>query len=63
MNDDENAPRKATLHSVGEPLDALSVGELDARMELLKAELLRLEQAKAHREKALIAAASVFGPR
>lgn len=61
MNDDDSAPRKATLHSVGEVLDAMSVDELDARIELLKAELLRLEQAKTHRETARNAAASIFG--
>lgn len=61
MNDDENAPRKTTLHHVGEELDFLSVDELDARMELLKSEILRLERAKAHRENARQAASSVFG--
>ena len=61
MNDDESSPRKALLHQVGEALDSFSADELDARMELLRAELLRLEQAKAHREKARTAAASIFG--
>ncbi len=38
------APRPG--HSVGEPLDRLSVEELTERIELLRAEILRLEKTR-----------------
>lgn len=59
MNDDDILRARATKpapHAIGEPLDLLSVDELAARVELLKSEIVRLEQAirekKASRETA-----------
>ena len=42
---EEEAPKKKKLHEIGEDLAALSVDELGERIALLKAEILRLEEA------------------
>ncbi len=47
--DDEElfAPKKAPArHELGQPLDALSLDELGERIELLQAEIARLEAAR-----------------
>jgi uncharacterized small protein (DUF1192 family) len=49
--DDDNpflAPPRppASRHDIGQPLDSLSVGELAERIELLRAEIVRLEEAR-----------------
>ena len=45
MDDDPlAAPKKPAAHEIGEPLDAISVEELGERIELLKAEIERLEE-------------------
>ena len=54
------APKKKPVHEIGQPLDALSVHELDERIDALRAEIARLEAAKA--AKAASAAAEVVGP-
>jgi uncharacterized small protein (DUF1192 family) len=62
--DDEagsGAPRKAApAHELGQNLDALSVNELAERIELLKAEILRLEAAMKAREATRNAASAFF---
>ncbi|MBL8587388.1 MAG: DUF1192 domain-containing protein [Methylobacteriaceae bacterium] len=52
-------PRKKTTHEIGQTLDALSVDELAERIELLQAEIARLEAAKAAKQ-ASKAAADLF---
>jgi len=47
-------------HRVGEPLDSLSVQELGERIEALKAEIARLEEARAVKQQSLSAAAALF---
>ena len=47
-------------HTVGEALDALSAGELEARIVLLHGEIERLAQAKAARIATAAAAAQFF---
>jgi uncharacterized small protein (DUF1192 family) len=47
-------------HVPGEPLDALSVDELTARMELLRAEIERLEAARAKKTASRAAADAFF---
>jgi uncharacterized small protein (DUF1192 family) len=42
---DEDAPKKKPLHEIGEDLSKLSVYELSERIETLKAEIQRIEQA------------------
>ena len=43
--DDEGLPKKKTAHVLGEDLAALSLHELDERIALLRAEIVRLEAA------------------
>jgi uncharacterized small protein (DUF1192 family) len=61
--DDEvfGAPRKTPLaHEIGQPIDALSVHELEERIELLKAEIARLEIAIKSRQATKDAASAFF---
>jgi uncharacterized small protein (DUF1192 family) len=41
--DAEDLPKKTHLHVIGEPLDAISVAELQLRIDFLKAEIARIE--------------------
>lgn len=62
-DDDEFfAPKKPAPapHHLGEPLDALSVDELDERIELLRAEIARLEAARERKNASRTAADSFF---
>ena len=54
------APKKKPVHELGQPLDALSVHELDERIELLREEIGRLESAKASKSASAAAAAAFF---
>jgi uncharacterized small protein (DUF1192 family) len=58
--DDEEERRKPTTHEVGMLLDAMSIEELNHRIGLLEAEIARLRQAIAAREKTRSAAESLF---
>jgi uncharacterized small protein (DUF1192 family) len=63
--DDENpfgaAPRKlATLHEIGQNLDLLSVDELTERVDMLKLEVERLENARHAKLASRNAAAAFF---
>ena len=53
-------PRKKPGHEIGQPLDTLSVHELDERIGLLRDEIARLEAARTAKQASLAAAASVF---
>ncbi|MGP8232546.1 MAG: DUF1192 domain-containing protein [Methylovirgula sp.] len=55
-------PKKAPAHMVGQPLDDLSIEELDLRIATLKAEIARLEAAQAAKEASLAGAAAFFKP-
>lgn len=58
--DDARAAGKAAAHVLGEPLDALSVDELTARIEVLRAEIARLEAAREAKSAFRAAAAAFF---
>lgn len=53
-------PKKKLAHEVGQSLDALSVHELDERIQLLREEIARLERARAAKQASRAAADSVF---
>lgn len=50
----------AASHEIGQPLDALSVAEFDARIALLRAEIERLETARDAKAASLAAADAFF---
>ncbi len=43
--DDDEAPRRKVTHDIGQDLSLLSVGELEARIGLLRDEIARIEAA------------------
>lgn len=53
-------PKAPTGHEIGQNLDALSAIELGERIDLLKAEIARLEQAIAARDATRAAADAAF---
>jgi uncharacterized small protein (DUF1192 family) len=53
-------PKKKTVHEIGENLDTFSANELGERIELLQAEIARLENARTAKEASRAAAASFF---
>jgi uncharacterized small protein (DUF1192 family) len=64
MIDDEDLPRGTPdrakpTYQLGQPLEAFSVAELDERIEELRAEIARLEAARAAKA-ASVAAADAF---
>ena len=58
--DDEERPKKKIAHEVGEDLSRLSLDELAARVEVLKAEITRLEAAAAAKRASAEAASAFF---
>jgi uncharacterized small protein (DUF1192 family) len=60
MADDDGAPRRKTVHIIGQGLDDLSLEEFDARIALLKAEIERLTDARRIKAAALEAAGAFF---
>ncbi len=60
MKDEEDAPRRPSGVTLGEPLDKLSLAELDQRIEALRAEIARIEAARAKKQAAGAAADAVF---
>ena len=61
MADEDAKPIKVPVtHRLGEPLDTLSVDDLDERIALLKAEIVRLEAAMASKRASRDAADAVF---
>lgn len=60
MIDDDAPPKKKLIHEIGQDLALLSVGELGERVELLKQEIVRLEEAKARKQASLSAADQFF---
>ena len=57
---DDDRPLKKTAHEIGSDLSLLSVDELSARIELLKAEITRLESEKTKKGASRSAAESLF---
>jgi uncharacterized small protein (DUF1192 family) len=57
---DEEPVKKPRAHEVGMPIETMSVEELGDRIEILKAEIVRLEEAVAARKKTKAAADSLF---
>ena len=53
-------PKAPPAHEIGQILDDLSAGELAERIALLKAEIIRLEQAIQSRQATHAAAAAAF---
>lgn len=60
MFDEETPARKKTVHEIGQDLAPLSLTEIDARIELLKAEIERLVEARAGKMKTQAAADALF---
>lgn len=58
--DPDEKPRPAPTHALGQPLDQLSLRELDERIEALRAEIARLEAARAAKQAASAAAEAFF---
>ncbi len=57
---DDDRPQKKVTHEIGADLSTLSVDELRARVELLKAEIVRLEAEAASKTSTRSAAESLF---
>lgn len=57
---DEDAPRPKREYRIGQPLDELSVGDLEAVIGELRTEILRLEAAMTRKTGHLSAAESLF---
>ena len=57
---DEELPKKKKAHEIGEELAALSLNELEERIELLKGEILRLEAAIKSKRASATAADAFF---
>jgi uncharacterized small protein (DUF1192 family) len=57
---DEDAPKKKPVHEIGEDLGKLSLFELAERIEMLKAEIVRIEQAVATKKASATHAATFF---
>ncbi len=57
---DEDAPRKKPVHEIGEDLSKMSLDELAERVEILKAEIARIEEASASKKASADVAASFF---
>lgn len=58
--DDEDRPKKKVSHEIGQELTLLSVEELAARIELLNAEIARLEADMAKKRASRSAADQFF---
>jgi len=58
--DIDEKPRPMPSHMLGQPLDAVSIAEIDDRIALLREEILRLEAARAQKQAAQAAADAFF---
>lgn len=58
--DEDDKPKKKVSHEIGQDLTLLSVGELEARVQLLRDEIARLEADKKAKQASRSAADSVF---
>jgi uncharacterized small protein (DUF1192 family) len=60
MFDDDQPKKKLAPHEVGMPIDTMSVDELQERIGLLEAEVVRLKDAITARQRTRNAAESIF---
>jgi uncharacterized small protein (DUF1192 family) len=60
MMGDDDAPKKKTVHDIGEELATLSLDELAERIALLRREIERIEAAIAAKKASAAAAESFF---
>lgn len=60
MIEEDGRPKRKVSHELGQDLSALSVGEIGERIDLLKAEIERLEEARVRKTATLAAAAAFF---
>jgi uncharacterized small protein (DUF1192 family) len=58
--EDDERPKKKTPHEIGQDLSLLSVDELDARMDVLMAEIERLRAARTMKQATRAAADRFF---
>ena len=59
---DGDEPRTRAPHVLGEPLDGLSVADIDERIAMLRAEIERLEQDRRRKDATRSAAELAFKP-
>lgn len=57
---DDDRPRKKPTHEIGQDLSLLSVGDLEDRIGILEAEIVRMREALQARHRTRSAADSVF---
>jgi uncharacterized small protein (DUF1192 family) len=57
---DDDRPKPKRAHEIGQDLSLLSVGDLDERIGMLKAEIARLEADKGVKQATRMAAESLF---
>ncbi|AWN45874.1 DUF1192 domain-containing protein [Methylobacterium terrae] len=60
FDDAENRPRPQIPHQIGQDLSALSVSDLDERIEALRREIARLEEDKRRKQASQEAARAAF---
>jgi uncharacterized small protein (DUF1192 family) len=60
MFDEDDKPKKKRAHEIGQDLATLSLAELEERIALLKAEILRLEESIADKKASQTVASSFF---
>ena len=58
--EEQDTPKKVKVHEIGEDLAALSIDELEDRIELLKSEIERLARAIADKRASADVAATFF---
>ncbi|MCO4317572.1 DUF1192 domain-containing protein [Phyllobacterium sp. 21LDTY02-6] len=56
----DEEPRRKVAHEIGQDLSLLSVAELDERIELLKTEIVRLEEERGRKGSSKLAAEALF---
>ncbi|MFK3779422.1 DUF1192 domain-containing protein [Agrobacterium sp. NPDC089420] len=57
---DDDRPQKPVAHEIGSDLSLLSVDELSSRIDLLQAEITRLEEEKQRKSAGRLAAENLF---
>ena len=57
---DEEPQKRKTVHDIGQDLSLLSVDELGERIDLLKAEIARLDEARSRKQASRAAADAFF---
>ena len=60
---DGDEPRPGAAHTLGEPLDGLSVADIDERIGMLRAEIARLEEDRRRKDATRNAAEMAFKPQ